>query len=226
VVSRTRTVTVVVALLALALSGCGTRLGTSNSGKAPAKAAPAAAATPSPSAGAATEAKETKEKKVGILTDKLIAESIPRMGKVVTDAKHWVLYRFDEDTNNPSESACYGKCAEVWPPVLTDGEPELEGISAGLVGTVKRDDGSLQLTLGGWPLYRYIGDPKPGAWKGQMVAGTWFVAAPNGKKNVTCLPTATPKPVQPPSDAEDEEAEEAGETEDGYSDGYGGGDGY
>jgi predicted lipoprotein with Yx(FWY)xxD motif len=139
---------------------------------------------------------------VGIPTDKLIASSIPKMGQVVTDAKGWVLYRFDNDTAKPSsKSACAGKCAEIWPPVLTDGNPTLEGLDAAQVGKITRDDGSSQLTLGGWPLYRYIGDPQPGAWKGQMVNGTWFVIAPDGKKNITCLPTATPTAVSPPAPA-------------------------
>jgi predicted lipoprotein with Yx(FWY)xxD motif len=142
------------------------------------------------------------EAPVGIPTDKLIATSIPKMGKVVTDAKGWVLYRFDKDTAKPtSATACNGQCAAVWPPVLTDGNAALEGIPRDLVGTLTRDDGSSQLTLAGWPLYRYVGDPKPGAWKGQMVGGTWFVIAPDGKKNITCLPTATPTAATPPGAA-------------------------
>ena len=91
--------------------------------------------------------------------------------------------------------------------MLTDGTPQLVGIPAKLVGTIERDDGAKQVTLNGWPLYRYIGDPKPGAWKGQLVNGTWFVTAPTGKKNLTCVPTSTPKPVQPPADSSDDSAD-------------------
>ena len=95
--------------------------------------------------------------------------------------------------------------------MLADGEPELDGVSAKLVGTVVREDGAKQITLGGWPLYRYIGDPKPGAWKGQMVSGTWFVRPRRQEEHH--LPADHAKPVQPPSD-EDEEEEESGG--DGY----------
>jgi predicted lipoprotein with Yx(FWY)xxD motif len=137
---------------------------------------------------------------VGIQTDKLIGLSIPKMGEVVTDAKGWILYRFDKDTAKPaSTSACSGQCAVVWPPVLTDGNPQVEGIARSAVGTLIRDDGATQLTVGGWPVYRYVGDTKPGQWKGQMVSGTWFVVAPDGKKNLSCLPTTTPTPAQPPA---------------------------
>jgi predicted lipoprotein with Yx(FWY)xxD motif len=133
------------------------------------------------------------------LTTALRAATIPKMGKVVTDQKGWVLYRFDKDTANPSVSNCEGKCAQVWPPALTDGNPELLGVDPAVVGTVIRADGSFQLTLAGWPVYRYIGDPKPGAWKGQNVGGTWFVVSNNGKKNLTCLPTPAPTAVTPPA---------------------------
>jgi predicted lipoprotein with Yx(FWY)xxD motif len=136
---------------------------------------------------------------VGIPTEKLIATTIPKMGAVVTDAKGWVLYRFDKDTAPATASACVGQCAAVWPPVLSDGNPILEGIPASLVGTLTRDDGATQLTLGGWPLYRYVGDTTPGTWAGQMVNGTWFVSGPDGRKNLTCLPTATPTAAAPPA---------------------------
>jgi predicted lipoprotein with Yx(FWY)xxD motif len=136
---------------------------------------------------------------VGIATDKLIATTVPKMGKVVTDSKGWILYRFDKDTAKPSASNCSGQCAAVWPPMLTDGNPTVEGMPRENVGTITRDDGATQLTVGGWPVYRYIGDTKPGQWTGQMVAGTWFVIDPNGKKNLTCVPTATPTAVAPPA---------------------------
>ena len=136
---------------------------------------------------------------VGIPTEKLIAATIPKMGAVVTDGKGWVLYRFDKDTSPATASACVGQCAAIWPPVLSDGNPILEGIPANLVGTLSRDDGATQLTLGGWPLYRYVGDTTPGTWLGQMVNGTWFVSGPDGKKNLTCLPTATPTAAAPPA---------------------------
>jgi predicted lipoprotein with Yx(FWY)xxD motif len=123
------------------------------------------------------------------------------MGAVIEDEGGWVLYRFDRDVAKPkSKSNCEGDCAKVWPPALTnDGKPTLKGVDKKLVGTVTRADGSLQLTVAGWPLYRYLGDKKPGTWKGQNVGGTWFVIKPDGTKNLTCLP-AISKPVAPPAD--------------------------
>ncbi|MGK5678465.1 COG4315 family predicted lipoprotein [Actinoplanes sp. URMC 104] len=133
-------------------------------------------------------------------TDSLTGTKVARMGKVVVNDEGFVLYRFDKDGNNPAKSNCVGDCAETWPPALTDdGKPTLKGVDSKLVGTVARADGTKQLTLKGWPLYTYVGDKKPGAWKGQNVNGTWFVIQPDGAKNLTCLPKVS-KPVAPPKD--------------------------
>ncbi|MFB9238034.1 hypothetical protein ACFFWC_21170 [Plantactinospora siamensis] len=136
------------------------------------------------------------------LTDTLAAKKLPRMGAVVTDQKGWVLYRFDKDSANPPTSNCVDTCARVWPPALTDGNPQLQGVSDDKIGTVDRPDGTRQITIGGWPVYRYIGDKKPGQWKGQGVGNTWWVITPEGKKNLTCVPKTPPKAVAPPPAAD------------------------
>ena len=184
------------ALAAMALTGCAPKgTANNNNGYGAAGDNPAlAAGTPTPSTSPTPAAAP-----VGDLTNDLKAVTIAKMGKVVTDSKGWVLYRFDKDTAKPSKSNCVDKCAQVWPPALTDGNPSLTGVDAALVGTITRADGGVQITLNGWPLYRYIGDPKPGAWKGQNVGGVWFVVANDGKKNLTCLPTPAPTAVQPPA---------------------------
>ncbi|WP_433263180.1 hypothetical protein ACQPZF_31510 [Actinosynnema sp. CS-041913] len=105
------------------------------------------------------------------------------LGTVLTDGKGLTLYRFDQDTANPSLSTCDGDCAVKWPPALAPaGEVQAQGVDQGLVGTVEREDGTKQLTVGGWPVYRFAQDAAPGEAKGQGVGGTWFVAAPDGKK--------------------------------------------
>ncbi|WP_174262509.1 hypothetical protein [Actinoplanes sp. OR16] len=147
-----------------------------------------------------------------LTTTQLTATKVAKMGETVQDQDGFVLYRFDKDEDDPAKSNCNGDCAEIWPAALTnDGEPSLDGVDESLVGTVTRADGTKQLTLKGWPLYRYIGDKKPGQWKGQNVSGTWFVITPEGTKNLTCLPKIS-KPVAPPAkdDAGAEESEDSG----------------
>lgn len=197
--------TVIVASAMVALTACAPAGydGANSSAAEPvavAAAEPTATAEPEASASAEAPVADAPPSADVELTDRLIGKKVARMGSVVTDQDGWILYRFDKDTNDPAASNCVDKCAEVWPPALTDGNPQLNGVSDDKVGTVTRQDGTRQITLDGWPLYRYIGDKQPGQWKGQGVGGTWFVVAPDGKKNLTCLPTGTPKPVAPPSD--------------------------
>ena len=129
----------------------------------------------------------------------LSSTTIPKMGNVIEDKDGFVLYRFDKDSAKPPTSNCADKCAMIWPPVLTNGTPTITGVNPALVGAVARPDGTTQVTLNGWPLYRFSNDPTPGAWKGQAVGGTWWVIDQNGKKNLTCVPkTPPPAPTMPP----------------------------
>ncbi|MBR7678887.1 hypothetical protein KDA82_39280, partial [Streptomyces daliensis] len=94
------------------------------------------------------------------------------------------LYRFDKDTATPSKSNCEGECATTWPPVVVSprGKIFIDGIDESAIGTVKRSDGTLQVTIGGWPVYRFSKDLRPGDTNGQGVGGTWFGVTPDGQK--------------------------------------------
>ncbi|MGO1050674.1 hypothetical protein [Crossiella sp. CA198] len=111
---------------------------------------------------------------------------------VVLDGGGFTLYRFDKDTAKPSKTTCVDECAKIWPPVLLakGGRVFVDGVQRSAVGTVTRPDGTRQLTLKGWPLYRFNKDLKPGDAKGQGVGGTWFGITPDGKK--AGQPTASP----------------------------------
>jgi predicted lipoprotein with Yx(FWY)xxD motif len=79
------------------------------------------------------------------------------------------LYTFSKDTTNKSN--CSGACATNWPPATS--APGLK------VTTIKRPDGSSQVALNGHPLYRYIGDKKPGDANGDgltVFGGLWKAA--------------------------------------------------
>lgn len=104
------------------------------------------------------------------------------LGEVLTDGEGFTLYRFDKDTADPPASHCEGDCAKTWPVVSARNATAAAGTDASLIGRITRDDGTEQLTVGGWPVYRYAADTAPGDAKGQGVGGTWFAAAPDGKK--------------------------------------------
>ena len=91
---------------------------------------------------------------------------------VLTNAKGFTLYSFAPDT--PAASKCYGSCAVYWPPV-TGTAAAIPGVP-GRIGTIKRTDGSEQLTYNGHPLYTYIGDTAPGQARGNNInlnGGLW-----------------------------------------------------
>ncbi|MEU6275275.1 SCO0930 family lipoprotein [Streptomyces populi] len=113
---------------------------------------------------------------------KLAVAENAKVGKVLTDGAGFTLYRFDKDTAEPPKSSCDGDCAKAWPPVPAEGAEAAVGVDKALLGEVTRTDGTKQLTVGGWPMYRYAKDTKAGDANGQDVGGTWFASAPDGKK--------------------------------------------
>jgi predicted lipoprotein with Yx(FWY)xxD motif len=113
----------------------------------------------------------------------LIMSMPSKLGPVVTDDYMMTLYRFDGDSPKPSRTTCTDACSKQWPPVLTDGHLSIDtSIPKALVGTLTRPDGSTQLTLAGWPLYRFSGEAAEGSLNGEGVNGSWYAAAPNGTK--------------------------------------------
>lgn len=104
------------------------------------------------------------------------------LGKVLTDSAGLTLYRFDKDTADPAKSNCDGDCAKKWPPVPAGDATAGAGIDKALLGSVTRADGTKQLTVDGWPAYRFAKDLNAGDVNGQGVGGTWYALAPDGKK--------------------------------------------
>ena len=103
------------------------------------------------------------------------------LGETLT-SDGWTVYRFEADTPEPPTSLCENDCLRAWPPLLTDGTPpQLEGVDPALVGTLARADGTVQMTLGGWPLYRFVDDTAPGDTLGEDVGGNWSAVAADGK---------------------------------------------
>lgn len=104
------------------------------------------------------------------------------LGAMVVDGEGMTLYRYDKDTADPPRSACEGSCAQTWTPVKAAENLEVTGIDKALVGQVTRSDGTDQVTLAGWPLYRYTKDQMPGETSGQGTGGAWFPLTPDGGK--------------------------------------------
>jgi len=121
------------------------------------------------------------------------------LGKFLVDSRTGrTLYEFEKDSSR--RSTCSGACAHNWPPVLTSRKPSVgTGLKASKAGTITRANGSKQATYGGHPLYRFIGDSKPGDTTGQDVSAfgaKWYVVAASGRK---IDPEDAPAPSAPPT---------------------------
>lgn len=115
----------------------------------------------------------------------LWATQTPALGTITLDGAGRIAYRSDADGNNPPVSRCTGECAQRWVPLtVPDGqEPDLLGIKPAHVGTLRREDGALQVTLAGWPLYTAAGDQGGHDDTGANGAeGMWFAVTPTGEK--------------------------------------------
>lgn len=119
------------------------------------------------------------------------------LGQILTDADGMTLYMFDSDEQNGG-STCSGGCADAWPPLTVESTDALvDSVRASLdLGTTERDDGSLQVTGAGWPLYYFASDQEPGDVKGQGVNDVWWVLRPDG---AVVRASSTQTESQPPT---------------------------
>jgi predicted lipoprotein with Yx(FWY)xxD motif len=151
-------------------------------------AAPAATSTgavPAGSPTAETTADTTATEAPGIATDPSVrigaSTSTAVSEPFLVNQTGRALYLFTEDEQNSGTSACTADCATTWLPVTVKGVPAAgSGVNTGMLGTIKREDGTLQATYNGWPLYYYSGDRSVGAITGQGVDNSWFLISATG----------------------------------------------
>jgi len=106
------------------------------------------------------------------------------LGHFLVDGQGHSLYLFEKDEG--AESYCTSACAAVWPAFETSSKPRAaSGVDGAALGTIKRDDGELQVTYHGHPLYYYAADAStPGKSKGEALAqfgAEWYLVNPQGK---------------------------------------------
>lgn len=101
-------------------------------------------------------------------------------GSYLADGKGRALYIYGADApgdcKNPPITNCFNDCLVAWP--AFQGSPRVlaAGLDDALFGSITRDDGFVQGTYRGWPLYYYKSDVAPGDVKGQAVGKIWQLA--------------------------------------------------
>jgi predicted lipoprotein with Yx(FWY)xxD motif len=94
------------------------------------------------------------------------------LGTILVDSQGLTLYHLGGEVNGKficTSSSCTG----VWHPLIAPSSGTPSGV--GSLGSVKRPDGTVQVTYKGTPLYTFTGDQQAGETKGQGIkdVGTW-----------------------------------------------------
>jgi predicted lipoprotein with Yx(FWY)xxD motif len=165
---------------AIAVAGCGSSSSSSTSSSAETEATTASAG-----GGSETAAQKPVSSTAGEAIP-ISLGSASGVGKVLVDSEGMTLYYFQKDKKGSGVSKCEGPCAKDWPPLTTEGEAEaMSGVMSSMLGTIKRSDGSTQVTYAGWPLYTFVEDKKPGEDNGtdsKAFGASWYPLHADGSK--------------------------------------------
>jgi predicted lipoprotein with Yx(FWY)xxD motif len=176
--------------LAAIIAGCGSSSSSSSAG-----GSGAAASTPASPASSSGGAYGSAGGANGAAASSTSSAPAPKAAAVTLGTKHlkvgtilaagprdMTVYLFEADRAGVSN--CGRACATVWPPVTGSASVTGAAISAD-VGTIKRSDGSSQVTYKGHPLYYFARDGDHGDAYGQGIksfGAGWYVLAPTGSK--------------------------------------------
>lgn len=185
-------------LVSLTLTACGSS--STGSGYSSSSASTTAAASSSPAA--STPAVSGEGASAVVKT----ASNVTLGATVLTDTHGMTLYRLSGERGGKFICAS-SACLQVWHPVSVPAGSAPAG-SVGSLGTVKRPNGTEQVTYKGMPLYTFAQDRQPGQAKGEGLkdVGTWNAvttsaaanaAAPSTQSTPSTPATQTTPPPQP-----------------------------
>jgi predicted lipoprotein with Yx(FWY)xxD motif len=121
--------------------------------------------------------------------------SNPTLGAtVLVNAQGITLYHLSGEQNGKWICTSAG-CVQAWHPLSAPTGASPTG-SVGSLATVKRPDGTMQVTYKGMPLYTFAQDQQPGDAKGQGIkdVGTWTAVTAS---TAPSSPPATSTPAAP-----------------------------
>ncbi len=173
-------------IAALAIAGCGSSSSSTSTETSEAASAETETASGGYGGGGNSSAKPAAETKPEGEAVPISLGEASGVGKVLVDSEGMTLYYFQKDQKGSGKSKCEGACAEAWPPLTTEGEPEaMTGVKASMLGTIERSDGTTQVTYAGWPLYTFVEDKKPGEDNGtdsKAFGASWYPLHADGSK--------------------------------------------
>ncbi|MGA2368999.1 MAG: hypothetical protein ABSF74_10590 [Dehalococcoidia bacterium] len=117
------------------------------------------------------------------------------IGDYLVDSKGMTVYYFLRDTNEKSSATA--AIVKIWPVFYAANVIPQAPLLAGDFRTITRDDGTMQTTYLGWPLYYYAQDQVAGDTKGQQFNNLWFVITSTGFMSAPASPLPAPQPQTP-----------------------------
>jgi predicted lipoprotein with Yx(FWY)xxD motif len=117
------------------------------------------------------------------------------IGDYLVDSKGMAVYYFLRDTDAKSNATA--AIVKIWPVFYAANVVPQPPLLAGDFRTITRDDGTMQTTYLGWPLYYYAQDQVTGDTMGQQFNNLWFVVTSTGFMSAPAAPLPAPQPQTP-----------------------------
>lgn len=166
--------------------------------------------------GSATNAQSAAQTNNTTSSAVLVKTASNSLGTILVNSQGMTLYHLSGEHNGKficTSSACVG----VWHPLTapSSGTPSGE---VGSLGTVRRPDGTVQVTYKGTPLYTFTGDQQSGETKGQGIkdVGTWSVIATSSGGTSATSTGSTPATPVPSTGGASESSGGSSESSSGY----------
>lgn len=158
------------------LAACGSSSTSSNTTSSAASAQPAAQTSSSSSSAA------------------VVKSASNSLGTILVSSQGMTLYHLSGEVNG--KFICTSTaCLAVWHPLIapSSGTPSGE---VGSLGTVKRPEGTVQVTYKGTPLYTFTGDHQAGETKGQGVkdVGIWSAVTTSSGSTAAASTSSSSEP--------------------------------
>jgi predicted lipoprotein with Yx(FWY)xxD motif len=106
----------------------------------------------------------------------VMLQSKTDVGNYLVDSNGMSLYYFTRDS--VGKSTATAALLANWPIFNVPNFVVVSAINTSDFSTIKRDDGQIQATYKGWPLYYYVKDQVSGDTNGQGVGGVWYLIDP------------------------------------------------
>jgi predicted lipoprotein with Yx(FWY)xxD motif len=142
------------------------------------------------------ETAASTEPAVGGSGPKRVAKAVTSKGQsLLATTKGRTLYSLSSEKHGKFICTATSGCTSIWTPLIVAGGVVPQGPVK--LGTIRRPEGTIQVTYKGHPLYTFASDKKPGQTKGDGIkdVGTWHAALLPTKKGGG--PSSTP--VTPPN---------------------------